>query len=130
MPIVYDASVKESLSTPCQVCGEGEKSLSEWQETSGRSIPCWVKWRAKEIAMIELTDNQRQELIATDAPQILDPGTGKTYVLVPTEIYERLKGLLEDDVRVTGEMVDRLLEEEDRGDPSLAFYQQNYGRKS
>ena len=79
--------------------------------------------------MIELTEQQRQELLATDAPRLLDPGTGKTYVLVQTEVYERLKGLLEDELRVTGEMVDRLMEEEDRDDPTLAFYQQ-YGRKS
>lgn len=70
--------------------------------------------------MIELTEQQRQELIATDAPQVLDPGTGKTYVLVQTEVYERLKAFLEDEPRVTGEMVDRLMEEED---PTLAFYQ-------
>jgi hypothetical protein len=44
------------------------------------------------IAMIELTEQQRQELITTDAPQLLDPATGKTYVLVQTEVYERLKG--------------------------------------
>ena len=80
--------------------------------------------------MIELTEQQRQELLAMDAPQILDPGTGKTYVLVPTEVYERLKGLLEDEPRVTGEMVDRLMEEEDWDDATLAFYQQQYGRKS
>jgi len=54
--------------------------------------------------MIELTEEQRKELIATDAPKLLDPATGKTYVLVQTEVYERLKGLLEDDIRVTGEM--------------------------
>jgi hypothetical protein len=80
--------------------------------------------------MIELTEQQQQELRATDAPQFLDPGTGKTYVLVQTEVYERLKGLLEDEPSVTGEMVDRLMEEEDRDDPTLAFYQQQYGRKS
>jgi len=80
--------------------------------------------------MIELTEEQRQQLIGTDAPRILDPGTGKTYVLVPTEVYERLKDLLEDEPRVTGEMVDRLMEEEDRDDPTLAVYQQQYGRKS
>jgi hypothetical protein len=80
--------------------------------------------------MIELTEQQRQELIGTDCPQILDPKTGKTYVLVPTEVYERLRTILEDEVRVTGEMVDRLMEEEDRDDPTLAFYQQEYGRKS
>lgn len=80
--------------------------------------------------MIELTEQQRQELQATDVPRILDPGTGKTYVLVPTEVYERLQRLLEDEPRVTGEMVDRLMEEEDQDDPTLAFYQQQYGRKS
>lgn len=80
--------------------------------------------------MIELTEQQRGELLTTEALQVVDPGTGKTYVLVPTEVYERLKALLEDDVRVTGEMVDRLMEEEDRDDPSLAFYQEQYGRKS
>ncbi len=79
--------------------------------------------------MIELTEQQRQQLIATDVPQIVDPGTGKTYVLVQTEVYERLKRLLEDEPEVTGEMVDRLMEEEDRDDPTLAFYQQEYGRK-
>jgi hypothetical protein len=80
--------------------------------------------------MIELTNQQRRELTAMDTPQLLDPETGKTYVLVPSEVYERLKSLLEDEPRVTGEMVDRLMEEEDRDDPTLAFYQQEYGRKS
>jgi hypothetical protein len=80
--------------------------------------------------MIELTEQQRQELTATEAPQFLDPQTGKTYVLVQTAVYERLKELLEDEPRVTGEMVDRLMEEEDRDDPTLAYYQQEYGRKS
>jgi hypothetical protein len=48
---------------------------------------------------------------------------------VQTEVYERLKDLLEDGPRVTGEMVDRLMEEEDGNDPTLAFYRQQYGRK-
>jgi hypothetical protein len=80
--------------------------------------------------MIELTEQQRQELIATDTPQILDPGTGKTYVLVQSEIYQRLKGLLDDEPTVTGEMMDRMMEQEDRDDPTLAFYQQEYGPKA
>lgn len=79
--------------------------------------------------MIELTEQQRQQLLAADTPQVVDPETGKTYILVPTEVYERLKDLLEDEPEVTGEMVDRLMEEEDRDDPSLEFYQQQYGRK-
>lgn len=80
--------------------------------------------------MIELTEPQRQQLLGTDTPLVLDPGTGKTYVLVPTEAYEQLKMLLEGEPRVTGEMVDRLMEEEDGDDPTLAFYQQQYGRKT
>lgn len=80
--------------------------------------------------MIELTEYQRQQLTTTEIPRILDPETGKTYVLVPIEVYERLENLLEEEPRVTGEMVDRLMEEEDRDDPTLAFYQQQYGRKS
>jgi hypothetical protein len=80
--------------------------------------------------MIELTEPQWQQLRAADTPRILDPATGKTYVLVQTELYERLKGFLEDEPRVTGEMVDRLMEEEDRDDLTLTFYQQQYGRKS
>lgn len=79
--------------------------------------------------MIELTEEQRRELLATEVPQLLDPGTGKTYVLLQTEVYEQLKGLLEDEFRVTGEMVDRLMEEEDQNDPTLGFYQQQYGSK-
>lgn len=79
--------------------------------------------------MIELTEQQRRELTVTDTPHLLDAETGKTYVLVPTEVYERLKNLLGDEPRVTGEMVDRLMEEEDRDDPTLAFYQEQYGRK-
>jgi hypothetical protein len=73
--------------------------------------------------LIELTEQQRRELTATEMPQILDPGTGKTYVLVQTEVFERLRALLNDEPRVTGEMVDRLMEEEDRDDPTLALYQ-------
>ena len=80
--------------------------------------------------MIELTEQQRRNLTATDALPLLDPETGKTYVLLQTEVYERLKSLLEEEPRVTGEMVDRLMEEEDRDDPTLAYYQQQYGRKS
>jgi hypothetical protein len=79
--------------------------------------------------MVELTEQQRQELIGADCPKVLDPTTGKTYVLVQAEVYERLKGLLEDETTVTGEMVDRLMEVEDRDDPTLGFYQQHYGRK-
>jgi hypothetical protein len=66
--------------------------------------------------MIELTEQQRRELTSADP------------LRMPSEIYDRLKALLEDEPRVTGEMVDRLMAEEDRDDPTLAFYQVQYGR--
>jgi hypothetical protein len=83
-----------------------------------------------EITMIELTEHQCLKMTSTDAHQVLDPKTGKTYVLVPNDVYDRIKAILEDDLRVTGEMVDRLMEDEDRDDPTLASYQQEYGRRS
>jgi hypothetical protein len=43
--------------------------------------------------MIELTDHQRRELIDTDVPHVLDPVTWETYVLVKTDVYERLRML-------------------------------------
>jgi len=43
--------------------------------------------------MIELTEQQSRELSA-DAPRALDPLTGKTYVLVSEEMYDRLQALL------------------------------------
>ncbi len=79
--------------------------------------------------MIELTEQQRRNLTATDVLPLLDPETGKTYVLLQTEVYERLKSLLDEEPRVTGEMVDRLMEEEDRDDPTLAYYQRQFGSK-
>lgn len=46
--------------------------------------------------MIELTDVPRQEL-AADEPIAVDPMTKTEYVLVRKEIYERLKGILDDE---------------------------------
>ena len=45
--------------------------------------------------MIELTEQQREELFAAE-PRAVDPQTKKTYVLVSEEVYERIKGLLDD----------------------------------
>lgn len=43
--------------------------------------------------MIELTETQRQELVAA-VPRVIDPQTQRTYVLVSEEVYERLQALL------------------------------------
>jgi len=46
--------------------------------------------------MIELNEEQRRELSQAE-PVVIDPLTGETYVLVPREVYDRLKVLLEED---------------------------------
>jgi hypothetical protein len=50
---------------------------------------------------IELTEEQRQAL-ATEPPpcQVIDPQTKETYVLVRSEVFQKMQALLdEDDVR-------------------------------
>jgi hypothetical protein len=72
--------------------------------------------------MIELTDEQRQEL-AQPEPIAIDPQTQEEYVLVRRHVYERLRVLLDDAVLATGELVDRVMAEDDANDPSLESYQ-------
>ena len=61
----------------------------DWANVLPRSV------NAEEPAVIELTQEQRRELTAADAPRVVDPDTRQTYVLVREEVYERLKGLLD-----------------------------------
>jgi hypothetical protein len=74
--------------------------------------------------MIELTPDQCQELNG-NPPVAIDPRTRKTYVLVPEAIYRRLCSVLEDDsdLLATGEMIDRIMAEDDANDPHLENYQ-------
>jgi hypothetical protein len=65
----------------------------------------------KEEAMIELTPEQRQALVAEQAPRLIDPETCKRYVLVSEEVYERMKELLYEDSPWTDEEMDLLAEE-------------------
>jgi hypothetical protein len=46
--------------------------------------------------MIELTQEQRRELEGPEPARAVDPETKQTYVLVRTEVYERLRSLLGD----------------------------------
>jgi hypothetical protein len=47
--------------------------------------------------MIELTEEQQQALKDTvEPPELLHPRTNATYVLIPKEAYDRLKGLYDD----------------------------------
>jgi hypothetical protein len=57
--------------------------------------------RKREGTMIELTEIQRQALAEADSPpEIVDPTTQEKYVLIRRDLYERLKSLLEEDVRL------------------------------
>jgi hypothetical protein len=80
-----------------------------------------------EDAMIELTEEQRQELDTPGPVRARDPVTKETYVLVRTQTYERLEAILaEDSILATAEMVDRVMAEDDANDPHLAEYQRLY----
>jgi hypothetical protein len=46
--------------------------------------------------MIELSPEQRQVLTGPGPARILDPETNQTYVLIRTDVYERLRPLLEE----------------------------------
>ena len=59
--------------------------------------------------MIQLTEEQRQELQGPE-PTAIDPATNREYVLVPKEVYERLKEFY-DDSPWTAEEMDALAEE-------------------
>ncbi len=84
--------------------------------------------------MLELTEQQQQAIDASpEPPRLIDPRTNRTYVLIGVEAYARIKSLLvEDDdlnMRQVAVLVERAMREDDEGDPTLEFYQQNYGKK-
>lgn len=82
-----------------------------------------AKMQRQGAIMIELTEQQRQELQGPE-PIVIDPATREEYILVRREIYERLRGLLEDaPILATGELVDRVMAEDDAVDPTLQSYQ-------
>jgi hypothetical protein len=83
--------------------------------------------------MIELTEQEQQALDAGPPPlRLRDPRTNTDYVLIPANLYERFRGLLEDglDMRQVAVLVERAMREYDADDPSLEYYQRKYGRKS
>jgi hypothetical protein len=78
--------------------------------------------------MIELTEQQRQELGTGGPVRVRDPQTNDTYVLVPSDVYERMQALVADDtVYTTAETLDRVMAADDANDPGLAELQKQYG---
>jgi hypothetical protein len=83
--------------------------------------------------MIELTVQQQQALDADPEARLIDPRTRMVYVLVRADIYERLRGLLEEDegpdMRQVAVLVERAMREEDADDPTLEHDQRKDGSK-
>lgn len=79
--------------------------------------------------MIELTEQQQQALTSRqDEPlQLIDPRTKQTYVLLPKEVFERVKSMLDDEDGTAGIDVGALIadamREDDDNDPLLESYQ-------
>jgi hypothetical protein len=85
--------------------------------------------------MIALTEQQGQELARAEEtpPSVFDPATNTTYVLVRADVYERIREFVADDgldMRQVALLVERAMRDDDAGDPTLAFYQQKYGKSS
>jgi hypothetical protein len=104
-----DPKVAEQLAraTPipgyCIAKGLGGKAGFDRQGTrSGqrqalsRGSPNAVYYCYMEPAMVRLTPEQSQTLHSQAEPLILDPTTQKVYVAVSSEVYDRIKDLLED----------------------------------
>lgn len=77
--------------------------------------------------MFDLTPEQHRELRCEEPARVRDPETGETYILVRAAVYERMQALLDDTVYSTGELVDRVMAEDDALDPYLDEYQRLYG---
>lgn len=76
--------------------------------------------------MIELSEQQREELKQRE-PVVIDPHTRQTFVLVPSEIYERMRMLIGEevglDMRQVGTLIEEAMREDDAADPLLESYQ-------
>jgi hypothetical protein len=76
--------------------------------------------------MFELTAEQRHELGRPELARAIDPQTKQEYVLVPAELYDRLKTIFDGDGLDMGQvsvLVERAMRELDADDPSLESYQ-------
>ena len=68
--------------------------------------------------MIELTHEQHEALNGETLPQVHDPETNETYVLVRTDVFERMRAILDGITRRAG-----------WDDPNLDVYEQ-YRKKA
>jgi hypothetical protein len=71
--------------------------------------------------MIERTQEQRREL-RNPEPRARDPQTNETYILIHSEVDERIKALLDDELPAAGALMNEVMAEDDAQDPYLESY--------
>ena len=109
----------------------------EWPPLNGPHLPSVGTSRYDQSGnqnMLELTELQHLELQRSDEspPGILDPVTNTRYVLVRSDEFDRVRSIVESDgldMRQVGQLVNAAMREDDAGDPTLEFYQKEYGRQ-
>jgi hypothetical protein len=76
---------------------------------------------------IELTEQQHEALSRNGAEPVraIDPSTNVEYVLLPAEMYERLKFLLREDMPDAAALMNEVMAEDDANDPYLESYQRD-----
>jgi len=76
--------------------------------------------------MIKLTSEQRQHLQGGQAVEVIDQETASTYVILPKEVYDRVRRLLYDDSEWTEEdlrqMLARSSQENGWDEPGMEAY--------
>ena len=76
--------------------------------------------------MIELTEQQRHELLQGAPVRVVPPELGAECVILRADVYERLRSLLEEDMpdmRAVALLIEQNMREDDEHDPVLESYQ-------
>jgi hypothetical protein len=73
--------------------------------------------------VIELTPEQHDALTRNGSgpPRVIDRTANMTYVLIPSQVYERLESLLTDE----SGLINEIMAEDDTRDPYLDSYQRD-----
>ncbi|MGH7170066.1 MAG: hypothetical protein ACRELG_07310 [Gemmataceae bacterium] len=76
--------------------------------------------------MIELTEEQRHNVLQGNAVRVVTPEFGIDCVLLRADVYERLRSVLEEDeldMRTVALLIEQNMREDDANDPLLESYQ-------
>jgi hypothetical protein len=77
--------------------------------------------------MIELTEEQRQNVLQGNPVRVTAPELGTDCVVLRADVYERLRSVLGDDngldMRTVARLIEQNMREDDENDPLLDSYQ-------